>query len=155
MVRFEINKTQLKQNFADAFWRMSWIYMVLFVVGAAVGAVGLVFGIGKNVGTLIIGIAAIVMAALSLAMVGFQFATLHIVFFGKFKENYPNGVKIFEIERTDAGYDIHNVVNGSRATLHHFKVAKIIKTKRSILLKLRQGTMLGFPRSEELDKIFY
>ena len=154
MVRIEINKKQLVVNFLDAFFYASWIYIGLCLIGAAVGAVGLVYGIGKSNSMLILGIAATVMGGLALLMVCFQFITLCLIFFGKFKSNYPNGVKIFEIARADTGFEIHNVVVGASATLHFYHIAKIVKTKRSILIKLKKGAIIGYPRTPELDQIF-
>jgi len=155
MVTIEINKKQLWQNYRDAFFYASWIYIGLMLIGAAVGAVGLVFGIGKDVYTLTLGIAATVMGGLAFFMVVFQMITLHIVFFGKFKENYPNGIKRFELGRSESGFEIHNLINGASATLHFYNVAKVAKTKNTILIKLKRGTLIGFPRNEELDKVFY
>jgi|GEM_PF-4044378 len=155
MVRIEINKKQLNRNFADALFYASWIYIALFCLGAAVGAFGLVYGIGKNTYTLALGIASTVLAVLALAMVAFQFATVYLVFLGKFKTQYPNGVKIFEIERREDGFFIHNVVVGASATLHFYNVAKIAKTKHTIIIRLKRGTVFGFPRTPELDAIFY
>lgn len=154
MVRIEINKKQLVRNFVDAFFYASWLYMAMFVVGAAVGAVGLVFGIGKNTYTLAIGVAALVLAVLALLLCAFQCGSIYLVFLGKFKESYPNGVKIFEIERLADGFEINNVVVRSKATLHFYNIAKIAKTKNTIIIRLKRGTVFGFPRTDELDAIF-
>lgn len=154
MVRIEINKKQLIGNFVDAFFYASWIYLLLACIGGAVGAVGFVYGIGKSSSMLILGVAAVVMAGLALLIVCFHFITLYLVFFGKLNTTYPDGVKKFEIERSQAGFEIHNLVVGASATLHFHYIAKIVKTKRTILIRLKKGTIFGFPRTPELDEIF-
>ncbi len=154
MARFEINKKQLSQNFIDAFFYASWVYIILVFVGAAVGVVGFLYGLHKDVYMLTLGIAATVMGGLAFLMVAFQFVTLYLVFFGKFKMNYPDGVKVFEIERAADGFVINNISKKASSTLHFYNIAKVAKTKRTILIKLKRGTIFGFPRSEELDKVF-
>lgn len=85
-----------------------------------------------------LGIAFLVMGVLALCLVCFYFITIHFVYFGNFKKKYPNGVKIFEISRVDLGYEIHNVVQDLSAVLQLDYIAKIVKTKRSILIRLKK-----------------
>ena len=155
MTRIEIDKKQLKRNVVDTFLYATWIYMILFAVAVALGVVGIVFGKrNDDTLTLTMGIACAVLAGISLAMIIFQFAAIHFVYLGKFKTNYPGGKKVFEIERVQGGYFLNNVLKNATATVHDSNIAKIAKTKNTIIIKLKRGTYFGFPRSAELDEVF-
>lgn len=155
MTRIEIDRKQLNRNVLDTFLYATWIYMILFALAVAVGTIGIVFG-QKNDDqiTFIMGVAFAVLAGISLLMIVFQFAAIYFVYLGKFKTNYPDGKKVFEIERVQGGYFLNNVSKEASATVHDANIAKIAKTKNTIIIKLRRGTYFGFPRSAELDEVF-
>ncbi len=155
MTRIEIDRKQLNRNVLDTFIYATWLYMILFALAVAVGAIGIVFGLKNDDNmTLTMGIAFAVLAGISLAMIIFQFAAIYFVYLGKFKINYPDGKKVFEIERVQGGYFLNNIAKNASATIHDSKIAKIVKTKNTIIIKLKRGMYFGFPRSEELDEVF-